>query len=165
MKSSERRVIVGLGANLGDPRRTVLDAFDEIAKIEGVVEIARSRLYRTRPVGGPPQDDYVNAALALSTSLAPQAILAALQAIERSHGRTRGKERDLPRTLDLDILLIEGEAIDEPNLTVPHPRLKERAFAMIPLLEVAPDAKEPKTGLPYLACLEAVDRSGVVPID
>lgn len=158
---SERVVVVGLGANLGEPREAVLEAFREIAALEGVAEIARSRLYRTRPVGGPPQADYVNAAMALRTTLAPLALLGRLQEIERRHGRERGDERDLPRTLDLDILYIEGETVREPRLEVPHPRLAERAFALIPLLEVAPSAREPETGVAYAERLLAVDRSGV----
>lgn len=158
---SGRVVVVGLGANLGDPRRAVLKAFDEIAALEGVVEIARSRLYRTRPVGGPPQADYVNAAIAIRTSLAPLALLGRLQAIELGHGRERGEERDLPRTLDLDVLYIEGEVVREPSLEVPHPRLAERAFALIPLLEVAPDARDPETGALYAERLLALDQGGV----
>lgn len=163
--TSERLVVIGLGANLGDARGTVLLAFDEIAGLDDVVEAGRSRLYRTRPVGGPPQADYVNAAMAIRTKLLPRELLDRLQGIERRHGRERGPERDAPRTLDLDILWIAGERIDEPGLEVPHPRLAERAFALIPLLEVAKDAREPISGRPYAATLSEVDTSGVLPLD
>lgn len=161
----ERTVVVGLGANLGDARRAVLCAIDEIARLEGVRLSSRSRLYRTRPVGGPPQADYVNAAIALRTSLSPDELLARLQEIELRHGRQRGPERDAPRTLDLDILWIEGEVVREPLLEVPHPRLAERAFALIPLLEVAEGARDPVSGTAYAEHLAHVDTSGVVPLE
>lgn len=165
MSMEERAVVVGLGANLGEARETVMSAFDEIAAIEGVRELRRSRLYRTSPVGGPPQADYVNAAVLVRTKLPAKELLARLQEIELAHGRTRGKERDLPRTLDLDILFIEGEVIREPNLEVPHPRLTERAFALVPLLDVAEEARDPSTGVAYAELLLAVDRSGVAVLD
>src|SRR5690606_269958 len=99
-----RTIVIGLGANLGDAHGTVLRAFDEIERLPNVVALGRSRLYRTKPVGGPPQDDYVNAAMAIRTTLSPKELLAELQAIERRHGRERSGVRDEPRTLDLDIL-------------------------------------------------------------
>lgn len=163
--TSGRKAVIGLGANLGDAQKTVRLAFDEIAALAEVVEIARSSLYRTLPVGGPPQADYINAAIAIRTTLSPRALLERLQAIELHHGRLRGPERDAPRTLDLDILWIEGERIEEPGLEVPHPRLAERAFALIPLLEVAREAREPLTGIPYSEALAVVDTSGVVRLD
>ena len=101
-------MVIGLGANLGDARRRVLQAFDEIEEAPSIRVLGRSRLYRTTPVGGPPQDDYVNAAVAIQTTLTPNELLASLQEIELRHGRRRSGVRDEPRTLDLDILWIPG---------------------------------------------------------
>jgi 2-amino-4-hydroxy-6-hydroxymethyldihydropteridine diphosphokinase len=108
----------------------------------------RSPVYETSPVGGPPQADYLNGAVLLVTSLQAREILELGLSIERTLGRERG-ERNLPRTIDLDLLWIEGEEIDEPDLRVPHPRLSERAFAVRPLIDLAPDAAHPRTGLVF----------------
>jgi 2-amino-4-hydroxy-6-hydroxymethyldihydropteridine diphosphokinase len=111
--------------------------------------LARSKVHETAPVGGPPQGDYLNAAVLLQTELEPVELMQRLLAIEASMGRVRepGK-RNEPRVIDLDILWIEGIALDTETLVVPHPRLAERPFALGPLLEVAPDACDP-TGRPY----------------
>lgn len=158
-------MVIGLGANLGDARRTVLRAFDEIEELPGVQVLSRSRLYRTTPVGGPPQADYVNAAVAIRTTLAPRELLARLQEIELRHGRQRSGVRDEPRTLDLDVLWIDGERVDEPELVVPHPRLWDRAFALVPLVEVAPLAREPGSERGYAERLVVIGESGVQPLD
>jgi 2-amino-4-hydroxy-6-hydroxymethyldihydropteridine diphosphokinase len=126
----------------------------------GYIE-AVSSLYDTVPVGGPPQPRYLNAAARLRTALSPRELLGALLGIERSEGRER-RERWGPRPLDLDILWIAGLFVDEPGLTVPHPRLAERAFALLPLLEVAPDATDPRTGRPLSDLVSALDASGVI---
>lgn len=136
----ERRVVIGIGANLGDRLATIEVATDRIAALEGVALVRRSRIVETDPVGGPPQDRYFNGALLIRTALAPRALLQALLGIERDLGRTRDGTRNAPRTLDLDVLWMEGERVDEADLVVPHPRLAERAFALVPLVEVAPDA-------------------------
>jgi 2-amino-4-hydroxy-6-hydroxymethyldihydropteridine diphosphokinase len=105
-------------------------------------------VYETAPVGGPPQGDYLNAALRVSFDGDPEALLDALLAIERALGRER-RVRWAARTIDLDVLWIEGVALESERLTVPHPRLTERAFAMTPLLDVAPGAIDPRTGAPF----------------
>jgi len=110
--------------------------------------VAGSRVYETAPVG-PPQPDYLNAALLVETDLAPEALLDALLAVERELGRER-RARWGPRVLDLDVLWIEGIAVDTPRLVVPHPHLRERAFALAPMLELVPDARDPRTGEPYV---------------
>lgn len=127
---------VGLGANLGDAAATLRGVLDELAAAPGVLACTASRLYRTAPVEaqGP---DFVNAVAALSTTLAPLALLDLLQALEQRHGRER-PYRNAPRTLDLDLLLYGDEAIDHPRLSVPHPRMHERAFVLAPLCELAP---------------------------
>ena len=129
--------VVGLGSNLGDREATLLRAERILAARQDIDVIARSALYATAPVG-PPQPDYLNAALRLETELSPRELLDVLLEIERLLGRVRA-ERWGPRTLDLDILFWTGGEVDEPGLRVPHPRLAERAFAVAPLLDVAPE--------------------------
>ncbi len=107
-------------------------------------------MYATAPVGGPPQPEFFNAAALVVYGGTPLDLLDALLAIEARLGRVRA-ERWGPRTLDLDILWIDGLAVDDPRLEVPHPRLHERAFALAPLLEIVPDARDPRTGAVYAA--------------
>jgi 2-amino-4-hydroxy-6-hydroxymethyldihydropteridine diphosphokinase len=136
---------VGLGANLDDPRRRVLAALEALAQLPQTTLAARSSLYRSAPLGHTEQPDFINAVARLCTALAPQALWEALQGIERAHGRERGF-RNAPRTLDLDLLLYGAERIDSPALTVPHPRMHQRAFVLQPLLEIDPDAEIPGRG-------------------
>jgi 2-amino-4-hydroxy-6-hydroxymethyldihydropteridine diphosphokinase len=153
-------MVVGLGSNLGDRRATLLAAVGAIAATERVEVVARSSLWQTTPVGGPPQDDFYNAAILLRTPVDPEGILAALLAIEARFGRRRAG-RNLPRTLDLDLLWIEGVTVALPSLKVPHPRLHQRAFALAPLIEVAPDAADPGTGTAYAAILATLNQGGI----
>ncbi|MDF1485408.1 2-amino-4-hydroxy-6-hydroxymethyldihydropteridine diphosphokinase [Ramlibacter sp. H39-3-26] len=138
---------IGLGANLGDAAATLRRAAAAIAALPGTALRARSSLYRSAPVdaAGP---DYLNAVVQAATILAPLELLRALQAIEQAEGRQR-PYRNAPRTLDLDILCFEGVCSADPQLTLPHPRLHERAFALLPLAEIAP-------GLVDAAALAAV---------
>jgi len=141
---------VGLGANLGDAAATVRAAQQALAELPGTRLVAASRLYRTRAWGKTAQPDFINAAALIETALPARALLDCLLAIERRFGRTRaadGSDRWGARTLDLDLLLYGDEVIDEPGLRVPHPHLHERAFALVPLLEVAPRAVIPGHGL------------------
>lgn len=128
---------VALGANLGDPRGAVLAAMQRLAALPHTTVAARSSLWRTAPVGttGP---DFVNAVAALRTSLSAPELLAALQQLEQEAGRERPWP-NAPRTLDLDLLLYGDGRIDSPRLVVPHPRMHERAFVLVPLAEIAPD--------------------------
>ena len=132
------RIVIGLGANLGDRLATLREA---VRRIDAFAPVrARSRVYETAPVGGPPQGDYLNAAVLVTWNAPPIALLDQLQRVETELGRVRN-ERNGPRTVDLDILWIEGGgAVQEDRLIVPHPRLLEREFALRPLLDVAPDA-------------------------
>lgn len=127
---------IGLGANLGDAPAALRSAVQAIGALPGTQVLRCSALYRSAPVDatGP---DFYNAVAALRTSLPPHELLAALQSIEAAAGRER-PYRNAPRTLDLDILLFDGLAIDTPTLTVPHPRMHERAFVLLPLAEIAP---------------------------
>lgn len=145
-----RRVVIGLGSNVGD-RLANLDAAVARLRVDRALHVLRrSPVYETPPAGGPPQGDYLNAAVLIVTSLDAQEILDRALAIERDLGRVRADEtRWGPRTIDLDLLWIEGEAISEAGLEVPHPRLAERPFAVRPLLDVAPDAVDFRTGKAY----------------
>jgi 2-amino-4-hydroxy-6-hydroxymethyldihydropteridine diphosphokinase len=138
-------VVIGLGANLGDRLASLRAACESIAKL-GTIR-ARSRVYETEPVG-PPQPLFLNAALALETQLSANDLMRALLDIERAMGRVRA-EKDAARTIDLDLLWIEGVTLATELVTVPHPRLKDRAFALAPLLEVAPAARDPATRMAY----------------
>ena len=153
------RAIVGLGANLGDPIAALRAAVVQLAATPDVTLEATSSLYRSDPVGGPEQPAYVNACVLLATTLAPEALLDRLQAIERRAGRVR-TVRWGPRTLDLDLLLYGERRAETPRLTVPHPRLVERRFALEPLLEVAPDARLPD-GRPLAPLLDRLPAAGV----
>jgi 2-amino-4-hydroxy-6-hydroxymethyldihydropteridine diphosphokinase len=132
---------VGLGANLGDARAAVRQALDELGALPGTRLVRASSLYRSAPVdaGGP---DYLNAVAELCTSLGPHELLAELQRIEQAAGRER-PYRNAPRTLDLDLLLYGALRLDEPVLTLPHPRMRERAFVLLPLAEIAPAQVDP----------------------
>lgn len=131
---------IGLGANLGDAAATLRAAFDAIAGLAGTRLVAASPLYVTPAWGLEDQPDFVNAAARVETALAPGALLEALLEIERRFGRDRSREQRWgPRTLDLDLLLYGDAVIDLPGLQVPHPRLHERAFALVPLADVAPE--------------------------
>lgn len=127
---------IGLGANLGDAPAALRSAVQALAALPGTQLLKCSALYCSAPVDatGP---DFFNAVAAVRTELSPHDLLAALQSIETAAGRER-PYRNAPRTLDLDILLIDDLAIDAPSLTVPHPRMHERAFVLLPLAEIAP---------------------------
>ncbi len=150
---------IGLGANLGDARATVLQAASELTQTSGVSQLQLSKLYRTAPVdaGGP---HYINAVAAIHTGLTAQALLAVLQNIEHRHGRLH-PYRNAPRTLDLDLLLYGSSRIDEADLTVPHPRMHQRAFVLKPLGDLAPDLRLQQGSLKDLlaACAnQAIER-------
>jgi 2-amino-4-hydroxy-6-hydroxymethyldihydropteridine diphosphokinase len=141
------RAVIGFGANLGErlvAMRAAARALSRVASVEKT-----SRVYATAPVGGPPQPEYLNAAALAGYEGAPGDLLDALLAIEADLGRVRA-EKDGPRTIDLDVLWIEGVALDTSRLVVPHPRLHERAFALVPLLELVPGARDPRTGTRYV---------------
>jgi 2-amino-4-hydroxy-6-hydroxymethyldihydropteridine diphosphokinase len=140
---------IGLGANLpspaGPPRVTLAQAMERLGEL-GQVK-GRSSLYSTAPVGLMEQPRFLNAVAALETDLAPRALLDCLLEIEREFGRDRSVSlANGPRTLDLDILLYGEQIVSEPGLEIPHPRLKERAFALVPLEEIAADAVVPRSG-------------------
>ena len=139
------RAYVALGANLGHPAATVRAALAALSGIPESVLIAASSLYRTAPVGLKHQPDFINAVAAVDTALAPLALLEALFAIEARFGRSRSV-KNAPRTLDLDLLLYGQSRLDEARLTLPHPRMHERAFVLVPLAELAPECRIPGHG-------------------
>ena len=156
------RAWVALGANLGDVASTLESALRDIATLPATTLRARSRLYRTPAWGRTDQPDFVNAVAAVDTSLAPAALLAALLDIERRAGRDRSGEGERwgPRVLDLDLLLHGDATIDAPGLVLPHPRLHERAFVLLPLAEIAPDLQIPGRGR-VADLLARVDAAGI----
>lgn len=135
------RAFIGLGANLGDASAAVRRSLAALAELPQTQLTAQSSLYRSAPVdaGGP---DYVNAVAEVHTALAPETLLAELQRLELAEGRER-PYRNAPRTLDLDLLLYGDARIDTPVLTVPHPRMAQRAFVLLPLAEIAPQRVTP----------------------
>ncbi|HRN61807.1 MAG TPA: 2-amino-4-hydroxy-6-hydroxymethyldihydropteridine diphosphokinase [Luteimonas sp.] len=154
---------IGLGGNLGDARATVLAALSALDSLPDTRLLRASRLYRTPAWGVTAQPDFINAAALVETGLDAQALLAGLLAIERDFGRVRatdGSDRWGPRTLDLDLLLYGDAVIDAPGLRVPHPHLHQRAFALLPLAEIAPDADIPGVG-PVHEALAALDAGGI----
>ncbi len=140
------RAFVGLGSNLGDRERTIGRAVELLAGTPGVDLVAVSHLRETEPWGPVEQPAYLNGAVELATELPPRALLDVLLAVEQALGRDRTGERWGPRTIDLDLLLYGEVEVDEPGLTVPHPRLHERRFALEPLAELEPDALIPGRG-------------------
>ena len=139
------RAYIGLGANLGPREVTILRAVDLLAAADGVSVVEVSQLRESDPVGVADQPMFLNGVVAVDTTLGARVLLETLLAIERELGRERG-ERWGPRTIDLDLLVFGDEVVDEPGLTVPHPRLAERRFALEPLAELAPDLVVPGLG-------------------
>ena len=138
-ESVTRRAFIGLGANLGDREATIRAALAALNEEDGIAVVAVSTLRETEPVGVGPQPLFLNGAAELETTLSARELLDRLLATEERFGRTRTPGEHGPRTLDLDLLLYGDERIDEPGLTVPHPRLHERAFVLEPLAEIGAD--------------------------
>jgi 2-amino-4-hydroxy-6-hydroxymethyldihydropteridine diphosphokinase len=155
-------VVIGLGSNLGD-REAILGRGLDLLADRGFILERRSDLYLTEPVGGPPQDWFMNAVARGRTALGPDDLLAACQEVEHALGRVR-EVRNGPRSLDLDLLLYGDLVRDDEALTLPHPRLHQRRFVLVPLCDVAPDEVHPRLGLTFQALLAVCpDRSRVVP--
>jgi 2-amino-4-hydroxy-6-hydroxymethyldihydropteridine diphosphokinase len=153
----ERDYVLGLGSNLGNRLEFFRTAVRHLQRHAQIT--AFSALYESAALG-PAQPDYLNAALRLRTTLLPHALLALQLEIERIAGRVR-LERWGPRTLDLDLLFIAGQTVDMPGLVVPHRELTQRAFALLPLLDVMPEACDPSSGRAYSELAAELDRTGV----
>jgi 2-amino-4-hydroxy-6-hydroxymethyldihydropteridine diphosphokinase len=134
---------IGIGSNVGERRQFVRDAVAALDALDEVEVLDVSSLYETSPIGGPPQRSFINLAVKLETGLEPRGLLEACKAIESRFGREPSDIRWGPRVVDLDILLYGEEKVNEPDLEIPHPRLRERKFALIPLLEMEPGIAVP----------------------
>ena len=159
-------VFVALGSNLDHPVMHVQRALRDIDELPETALAQVSTLYETNPVGGRDQPQFVNAVARIETLLSPHDFLARLHAIEAQHGRHRNsisEEKNEPRTLDLDILMFDDAQINERGLTVPHPRMHERAFVLVPLVEIAPEVKIPGKGVAK-TFLATLDTAGVRPL-
>ncbi|OLP19965.1 2-amino-4-hydroxy-6-hydroxymethyldihydropteridine diphosphokinase [Leptolyngbya sp. 'hensonii'] len=150
---------IALGSNLGDSQATIEAALDLLDHYPQIAVTRRSHWYRTSPVG-PPQPDYVNGCALLQVGLEPWPLMQTLLQVEVQFGRVR-QERNGPRTLDLDLLLFDNLVLETPQLQIPHPRMGDRAFVLVPLAEIAPDWVDPITGKTIGELLQAVDCSGV----
>jgi len=154
-----RDAYVALGSNVGDSAATLQGALDVLEATEGITVTSASRVFETDPVGGPDQDVYLNAVVAVRTSLHARELLAATQAVENSFGRVREVHWG-PRTLDVDILTLGDEVSDDPQVTLPHPRAHERGFVLVPWADVDASAVVPGVGA-VSHLLTTVDVSGV----
>ena len=150
---------IALGSNRGESRQVLEAALQRLARLDETTLTARSSLYKTAPVG-PPQPDYLNACALIETHLSPQELMAQLLALEAEFGRVR-QERWGPRILDLDILFYGDHVITEPDLHIPHPRLRERAFVLVPLAEIAPNWIDPETGQSVAELVQTIQNDGV----
>ncbi len=147
---------IGVGSNVGDRSSFCRRAIDELGAAPEISIGRVSSLYETSPVGGPPQRSFVNLAVALTTTLTPQELLATCKDIEHRLGRDSSDIRWGPRVVDLDILLYDQDKVSEPDLEIPHPRLTVRKFALVPLLEIEPDITDP-WGMPYRDFLDEAE--------
>ena len=145
-------IVVGLGSNLGDRLANLRGAVAELGTTSGLTVLGRSSVFESMAAGGPPQPDYLNAAVLLQSALCPAELCARTAGIEHALGRVRPDAvRWGPRTLDIDLLWSRGLVLEDPELELPHPRLTVRAFALQPLLELVPDACDPRSLRAYVS--------------
>ncbi len=156
------RAYVGLGSNLGDRAAYLLLGLSALSRLPKTHLLRLSPVYETDPVG-PPQPPYLNMVAELETELSPKGLLAEMLRIEKALGRER-RERWGPRTLDLDLLLYGDLVLEEAGLSVPHPRLHERAFVLVPLLDLLPEGRHPLLGQSFAELLASLDASSVRPL-
>ena len=156
----DRLSAIALGSNLGNSLETLESAVATIASTSGILVKGRSHWYQTKAISPSPQPDYLTGCVILQTTHSPIVLLNTLLEIEQQFGRVR-RERNDPRTLDLDLLLFDDIVLNEPELQIPHPRMVERAFVLVPLAEIAPDWIEPISGKAIAELAQAVDCSGV----
>lgn len=158
-----RRAVFSFGSNVGDRLANLQDGLNSLLEAPGIHAVSVSPVYETTPVGGPPQDDYLNAVLIVDTDLTARTILERALAVEAAYGRERN-ERWGPRVLDIDIIAIGDRRADDADLQLPHPRAAERAFVLAPWLAIDPDAEIPGQGL-VRDLLAEVDTTGVTAVE
>jgi 2-amino-4-hydroxy-6-hydroxymethyldihydropteridine diphosphokinase len=158
-----QKCAIALGSNLGDSQGILTTAMQVLATTPGIAVQAISSWYRTKPISGIPQPDYLNGCALLQVQLPPQQLLQTLLTTEAKFGRVRG-ERWGARSIDLDLLLYEDFILDTPQLQLPHPRMNERAFVLVPLTEIAPNLLEPISGKMIWQLLQGLDCSGVIKV-
>jgi 2-amino-4-hydroxy-6-hydroxymethyldihydropteridine diphosphokinase len=154
-----RRSAIALGSNIGDSPAILAAALETLAQTPGITLESQSSWYKTKAVG-PPQPDYLNGCAILQVSMPPQVLLATLLKIEHNFGRVRHGRWE-PRTLDLDLLLYDDLILVQPSLQIPHPRMRERAFVLVPLAEIAPNWIEPVSHRAIQSLLQEVNCSDV----
>lgn len=154
----DHRIFIGIGSNIGDSARCCEEAMQRVAALPDVASPRFSSLYVTSPVSGIPQNDFINAVMAFYWRLSPFHLLEILSALERDMGRERSL-KDGPRTIDLDILLFGDLLLESPKLTIPHPRMHLRRFALVPCLEIDAGLRHPLYGLPLRDYLAAIPDS------
>lgn len=137
------RVFLGVGSNLGDRLANLSRAVQRLGETAGVRVVQMATIYETQPVGGPPQEDFLNTVVEIDTGLPPRELLAALKRLEAQLGRTPSRERWEPRVIDLDILLYEDRVVREPDLVIPHALMHTRRFVLEPLAQLAPQVVHP----------------------
>lgn len=137
---------ISIGSNVGDRAAFLRQAVDELRATDGIEVAATSSLYETSPIGGPPQRSYYNAAVRIETELDARSVYETCKAIEAKMGRDASEMRWGPRVIDLDLLLFGEEKVVEPDLEIPHPRMNERRFVLVPMLEIDPDVSDPWGG-------------------
>ena len=158
-KSIIHKCAIALGGNMGDSLEILEGALEKLSQTPGIILLSKSNWYQTKAIG-PPQPDYLNGCALLGVEMVPQLLLKALLDIEIQFGRVR-QERWGPRTLDLDLLLYEDLILDTPTLQIPHPRMSDRSFVLVPLAEIASDWVEPVSGQTIQDLLSNVDTSDV----
>lgn len=156
---SQGNAAIGMGSNLGESLDTLKNAIQTLGEIPGINLITYSNWYRTKPIG-PPQPDYINGCALLKVELTPHKLLEILLETEQKFKRVR-LEHWGPRTLDLDLILYDDLILDTPNLQIPHPRMRERAFVLVPLAEIAPNWIDPVSGKTIAKLHEEVECSGI----
>jgi 2-amino-4-hydroxy-6-hydroxymethyldihydropteridine diphosphokinase len=154
---------IGLGANLGDPAKMLAEAISDLNQQDGISVVQCSSLYRTTPVGKTDQPDFINVVVRIETSLPPEKLMTSILDTEHRHGRTR-QDRWGPRTIDIDLLIYGNTLIVSDSLTIPHPRMHERRFVLVPLIEIAPSLKIPGTGKSLQEFLNETENQGNIEV-